>query len=425
MITREAFMDIHSYHRQGFTMRAIARKLGIHRNTVTKYLADPNMPRYRKCKRKESILSPYHQMIDDWLQQDNYRGTWIFQKIKDLGYSGGYDTVKTYVRAVKARNRRQAFLRFETVPGLQGQMDWADFKIAAAGVADITVYLFLLVLGFSRAMYAEFVTRCTLAAFMDAHLRAFKYLGGVPFELLYDNMRHVFAGRADGRARINVEFTDFADHCGFKPVLCAPYSPWTKGKVERPIDYIREAFWRGYAFESLEKANADLLHWLSETANRRQHRTHRQLVDMRWQQEVRSLGPVPRDYDTAIKVYRKVYKDCLISYNASRYQVPPEAVGKKVLLRIKDGVIRIYDDDRLLVTHAESPEKGRMITDPAIIEEILKLRREQSAKTPPYGRRKGKATRGLVNGSLFPQVLYRPLSVYEQAAQKGGGVWTN
>jgi hypothetical protein len=260
---------------------------------------------------------------------------------------------------------------------------------------------------------------------MDAHLRAFTYLGGVPFELLYDNMRHVFAGRADGRPRINVEFTDFADHCGFKPVLCAPYSPWAKGKVERLIDYIREAFWRGYVFEDLDKANADLLHWLSETANRRQHRTHRQLVDLRWQQEVRSLGPVPRDYDTAIKIYRKVYKDCLISYNASRYQVPPEAVGKRVLLRVKDGVIRIYDDDRLLITHTESPEKGRMITDPAIIKEILELRRVQSAKTPPYGRRKGKATRGLVNGSLYPQVLYRPLSVYEQAAQKGGGVWTN
>lgn len=424
MITREVFMDIHSYHRQGFKMRAIARKLGIHRNTVKKYLEDPVMPRYRKSKRKDSILAPYHKMIDDWLSQDDYRGTWIYQKIKDLGYSGGYDTVKIYVRGVKARNRRQAFLRFETVPGLQGQVDWADFKVAVAGAADITLYLFLLVLGFSRAMYADFVTRCTLTAFMDAHLNAFNYLGGVPFELLYDNMRHVFSGRKGGKALLNIEFADFADHCGFKPVLCAPYSPWTKGKVERPIDYIREAFWRGYVFESIDKANADLRHWLSETANRRQHGTHGQRVDMRWQQEARSLSPVPADYDTAIKVYRKVYKDCLISYKASRYHVPPEAVGKKVLLKIKDGIIRIYDDDRLLIAHAESQQKGRMITDPAIIEQILALRREQSPK-PVYGRRKGKATRGLVNGSLFPQVLYRPLSSYEQLVQKGGGVWTN
>jgi len=133
---------------------------------------------------------------------------------------------------------------------------------------------------------------------------------------------------------------------------------------------------------------------------------------------------VPADYDTAIKVYRKVYKDCLISYKASRYQVPPEAVGKKVLLKIKDGIIRIYDDDRLLIAHRQNPQKGRMITDPAIIEQILELRREQPSK-PAYGRRKGKTTRSLVNGSLFPQVLYRPLSVYEQLARKGGGVWTN
>lgn len=425
MIPKEISMDIHSYRRQGFSLRYISRKLGIHRNTVTKYLTEPAMPQYRKSKRAESILAPYHQMIDDWLQQDDYRGSWIYQKIKGLGYTGGYDTVKIYVRGVKARNRRQAFVRFETVPGLQSQVDWADFKVAVVGAADITLYLFLMVLGFSRAMYAQFVTRCTMAAFMDAHMNAFRYLGGVPFELLYDNMRHVFAGRKDdGRPSVNIEFTDFAGHCGFKPVLCAPYSPWAKGKVERPIDYIREAFWRGYAFESIEKANADLLHWLSDTANRRQHGTHRQFVDMRWQQETRSLSPVPADYDTAIKVYRKVYKDCLISYNASRYQVPPEAVGKKVLLKIKDGVIRIFDDDKLLITHPESQEKGRMLTDPAIIDQILNLRREQLLK-PPFGRRKGKATRGLVNGSLFPQVTYRPLSVYEQIIQKGGGVWTN
>ncbi len=93
----------------------------------------------------------------------------------------------------------------------------------------------------------------------------------------------------------------------------------------------------------------DLLHWLSDDRQPASARDPPAVVDMRWQQEARSLSPVPADYDTAIKVYRKVYKDCLISYNASRYQVPPEAVGKKVLLKIKDGIIRIYDDDRLMI----------------------------------------------------------------------------
>lgn len=176
MIALEVFMDIVSLHRQGHTMRAIARKLGIHRNTVKKYLLNPQAPQYRKSKRKESILTPYHQMIDDWLQQDDYRATWIYHQIKNLGYSGGYDTVKVYVRRIKARQNRQAFLRFETIPGLHGQVDWADFKVGVAGAADLTLFLFIMVLGFSRAIYAEFVTRCSLEAFMDAHLRAFNYL---------------------------------------------------------------------------------------------------------------------------------------------------------------------------------------------------------------------------------------------------------
>lgn len=424
MIRREVFMDILSYHRQGYTMRAIARKLGIHRNTVKKYITQTQMPQYRQVKRKESILSPFHQMIDDWLEQDDYRATWIFERIKDFGYTGGYDTVKDFVRSIKARNRRQAYIRFETIPGLQGQIDWGDFKVSVPDAADITLYLFLLVLGYSRAMYAEFFTKCTLQAFMEAHIRAFKYLGGVPFELLYDNMRNVFAGRQNGKPIINVEFAHFAGHYGYKPVLCPPYSPWVKGKVERPMDYIREAFWRGYSFTSLEEANRDLLCWLSETANRRIHGTYRQAVDMRWQQEVKHLSPIMPDYDTSIKVYRKVYKDCMISYNASHYQVPPEAVGKRVLLKIKDGLLSIYDDDRLLKTYAESKQKGQWMTDPAILEQILGQRKELSSK-PPYGGHKGKATRGLVNASLFPQVSYRPLSVYDQFARNGGGAWTS
>lgn len=148
-------------------------------------------------------------------------------------------------------------------------------------------------------------------------MNAFKYLGGVPAELLYGNMHHVFMGRQNGRKIINVELLHFANHCMFRPILCPPYSPWIKGKVERPIDYIRQTFWRGYLFKDLLSANHDLLHWLSHSANCRIHGTHRQPGDMRWQQEAKRLNPIPADYDTSIKVYRTVYKDCMISYNTN------------------------------------------------------------------------------------------------------------
>jgi transposase len=415
-------MDIVGLHRQGLSERAIARKLHIHRNTVKKYLVERQTPTYQKIQRSKSILTPYHQVISDYLDQDDYRTTWIYERIRQLGYPGGYGIVKNHVRKVKQKNQRQAYIRFETIPGLQGQMDWADFQVADRQGDSFTVYLFVLILGFSRAMFAMFVDRCTLQAFMDAHIHAFHYLGGIPMEMLYDNMKHVVISRAEGKAVFNVEFSHFARHYGFKPVACPPYSPWVKGKVERPMDYIREGFWRGYAFTTLEQTNRDLLKWLTETANRRKHGTHRQMVDMRWQQELPSLSLCPiSDYDTSVKEYRKVYKDCSISYNGSRYQVPMEMIGKKVLLKIKDGIIRFYDDDRLLVTHREAEEKGSWITDATITAQIHNQRRK---KKQPYGRRKAKATRGLVNASLFPQVLYRPLSVYEQISQ-GGGVWTN
>ena len=422
MITWERFMDILALHRQGLSLRSISDKLGIHRNTVTRYVTQGHPPRYNKVKRKESILTPYVQLIDEWLQQDNYRASWIYHQIQNLGYAGSYDTVKNHVRKVKARYRHQAFIRFETVPGLQGQMDWADFQVTEPA-GTTTVYLFLLVLGFSRAMYAELVPSCTLQHFLDVHIRAFHYLGGIPLEVLYDNMKQVVIARHHKKAIFNVEFDHFCRHYGFKPVLCPPYSPHVKGKVERPVDYIREAFWRGYRFTSIEQANRDLLSWLSQTANRRVHGTHRQGVDVRWRQELPCLMRCPAaDYDTSIKVYRKVYKDCMISYDASRYQVPPDVVGKKILLKVKDGLIRFYDDDRLLATYSVAPQKGTWTTDPMITHRILQLRQHQHRRA--YGRIKARATRGLVNGSLFPQVLYRPLSVYDQFAQ-GGGPWTN
>ncbi|MEJ2157720.1 MAG: IS21 family transposase [Desulfobacteraceae bacterium] len=417
-------MDILALRRQGFSLREISGKLGIHRTTVTKYVNQGQAPKYTKVKRKGSILDPYVQLIDEWLSQDNYRASWIYHQIQNLGYPGGYDTVKNHVRKVKKRYQRKAFIRFETVPGLQGQMDWADFQVTAPAGKITTLYLFLLVLGFSRAMYAELVPRCTLQFFMDVHIRAFHYLGGVPLEVLYDNMKHVVLGRSHNKAIFNVEFDHFARHYAFKPVVCPPYSPHVKGKVERPVDYIRESFWRGYRFTTIEQANNDLHQWLNQTANRRRHGTHRQAVDVRWQQELGCLTPCPAaDCDTAIKVYRKVYKDCMISYNASLYQVPPDVVGKQILLKVKDDVIRFYDDDRLLATYSVAAQKGTWTTDPTITGQIFQYRQMQQRQRP-YGRIKARATRGLVNGSLFPQVHCRPLSVYDQFAQ-GGGPWTN
>jgi len=422
MISWEVCMDVFGLKRQGLGLRAIARKLGIHRNTVKKYLEGRCMPAYRRSKRKDSILAPYYQVINDWLEEDSYRGTWIFDRLGQMGYPGGYTTLRTYVRKVKEQKSRLAYLRFETQPAHQAQADWGDFQIQEPGGQTTTIYLFALLLGFSRALYAEFVERCTLEAFLDCQIRAFRYLRGVPGEILYDNMKHVVVGKDNGKVIFNTEFLYFAYHYQFTPKACPAYSPWVKGKVERPIDYIRERFWRGHRFESVEKTNRDLLCWLDEVANDRLHGTHRELVRRRWEREIPELGKLPVvDYDTSLKVFRKVYKDCQISYNGNRYLVPHEGVGKKVMLKIKGGIIRIYHDQNLLITHEESQGKGSLVGDPRIYERLKQDRLQVSRK---YGKVKGRATRGLSIGSLYPEVQHRPLGEYERLVQ-GGALWNN
>ena len=422
MITPEAFMDIITLHREGHSIRFIAKKTGHHRNTVKKYLNNKTFPQYHKRKRKKSLLDPYHQIIKDYLEQDNYKGTWIYDRIKSMGYTGGYDVVKHYVKSIKEQQSRLAYIRFETMPGLQAQVDWGDFQVREVNGQTTTFYAFAIVLGFSRALYVEFVNRCTLEKFMDCHKNAFKYLGGIPAEILYDNMKNVVIGRKDGKVLFNTEFLHFSYHYGFHPKLCPAYSPWVKGKIERPIDYIRERFWRGYNFESLEKANKDIMSWLNVTANRRIHGTHKQPINERWEQEIPSLGEVPCvEYDTSLKVFRRVYKDCQISYNGNRYVVPYHVVGKKVMLKIKYNIIRIYYDQEFLVSYREPQEKNIFINNPSFYE---KLKHDKEQLSRKYFSKKGKATRGLTTRSLFPQVTYRPLEEYDSLVQ-GGVSWNN
>jgi transposase len=423
MIITEVFMNIRYMHDKRYSIRQIARTLGIHRKTVKNHLKQDSFPQYQKRERKMSVLAPYEKIIKDYLSQDDYQATWILDRLKKINYTGSYETLKRYVRTIKEQKTRLAYIRFETEPGLQAQVDWGDFQVQEPDGKTSTIFAFVMVLGYSRSLYVEFVKCCTLDVFMDGHIRAFRYFHGVPAELLYDNMKNVITGRdKNGKPMFNIEFLHFAHHYGFHSTVAPPYSPWVKGKVERPMDYIRERFWRGYAFSSIQKANEDIIAWLNETANQRIHGTHHEAVALRWEREIPCLRKLPPvDYDTSLRVFRKVYKDCELSYNGNRYRVPYRVVGKKVMLKIKGDLIRIYHDQELLASYREPETKNNMIGDPRIYEQLKHDKEQLNRK---YGKHKGKATRGLITKSLYADVIYRPLAEYEKYAQ-GGLSWNN
>ena len=414
VITREVFMDIKAMNRNGLSIRRIAKITGLHRKTVKRHLESTSLPEYRRTKRKGSILDPFRPMIDAYLEEDDYQASWIFDKLAGMGYNGGYTIVKDAVRAIKGEKTRIAYIRFETEPAFQAQVDWGDFQIVEPDGTIHTVSAFVMVLGYSRAMYVEFVEKRTLEAFMDCHIRAFEYLGGVPKEILYDCMKQVVIKRHNGRPVFNIEFSRFANHYAFHTRLCPPYAPWVKGKVERPIHYLRERFWRGYSYRCLDRANRDVLTWLSGTANRRQHGTYRQEVSGRWEKERALLTPLPHSpYDTSLKVFRPVYKECQLSYRGNRYLIPHRFAGKKVMLKIKGKLIRIFHDQDLIASYEEPEARHTLVGDPAIYH-LLSQDKEQIRRK--YGRQKGRATRGLFTGTLFPEVEIRSLEEYERLA---------
>jgi transposase len=196
----------------------------------------------------------------------------LFEEVKALGYPGGLSILKEFTLPYRVR-RKEPVVRFETPPGRQAQCDWAHLGTHLVQGELTPLYLFVMILGFSRALYAEVVTRTDTDVFLELHVHAFAAFGGMPEEILYDNQKQVVLSRGSGGAIFHPALLGFAGHFGFRPRLCRPYRARTKGKVERSIGYVRDRFFCGRTFTDLADLNHQLETWLETVANAREHRT--------------------------------------------------------------------------------------------------------------------------------------------------------
>lgn len=214
----------------------------------------------------------------------------LYEEIRAQGCEGGISILKDFTRPYR-RRRREPAVRFETPPGRQAQVDWAELGRHELRGQHVALHLFVMVLGFSRALYAEAVTSVDLPTFLACHARAFAYFGGMPAEILYDNAKVVVFERTAAGPRYNPGLLDFASRYGFAPRLCRPYRARTKGKVERSIGYLRDRFLCGRSFADLEDLNYLLLGWLDAVGNRRYHATTSERPAERLARE--GLAPLP------------------------------------------------------------------------------------------------------------------------------------
>lgn len=428
MIALERQLDIHSLHKQGFSNSEIARRVGVDRRTVKRHLdnADKiNQP--RTTPTRGSLVDPYRDQIAAFLQEDpDYRATALCQRLKRSGYQGGYELVKRVVHTLKAEKTRLAYVRFESEPAQQAQVDFAEFMLTKEDGTTQKYYLFAMILGYSRKLYAELLTRCDMVAFLEAHIRAFAFFGGVPAEVLYDRMRNVFVREqvCDHKQIFTQSVVQLALHYGFAPRVTPAYAPWVKGKIERPMDFVREGWWRGYRFHDLATANADLLAWLTEK-EQRIHGTTNERIDVRFAREkTHLLALPPHPCDISERLSREVRKDCTIAVLGNSYVVEHTLVGKQVLVRVRHNQLRVFDGNRLVVTYTIPEGRGQLVQDPRF---YAALRADQALQERKFARsqsakggfaRKGRA----IPATISPAKPTHPVDVQtfeaEQAIQR-------
>ncbi len=273
MIRLEEWVDIVSLHKQGLSIKAIVRRTGHSRNTVRAALRRDGPPERVAQKRPPSKLEPFKDYLVARLTEfPELSVEALFEEVLALGYQGKISILKDFTRPYRVR-RREPVVRFETPPGLQAQVDFADLgRHEIAGVTT-DLYLFVMILGFSRALYVEAITDCRSETFLACHVNAFHAFGGMPREILYDNAKVVALEHSRTVLTFNASLLDLAGRYGFRPRLCRPYRAKTKGKVERAIRYVKDRCLTGRTFTGIEDMNTQIARWVEDKANAREHAT--------------------------------------------------------------------------------------------------------------------------------------------------------
>jgi transposase len=358
MIQLGELIMILDLHRQGLSISAIARRTGRDPKTVRKYIARGLEPPAYSARQagRPSKLAPYLDYLRERvIAFPELSAVRLNREIRDLGYTGAYTAVKRFVAAIRPENGPKPFeVRFETPAGQQAQVDFARFVTTFADEPNVTriVWLFSMVLGHSRFIFARFVMHQDLQTLLRCHMQAFAALGGVPIEILYDRMKTAVTGEDDaGHIVYNRSLMALAQHYRFHPKACRPYRAKTKGKVERPFSYIRQDFFLARTFRNLDDLNGQLDDWLATIANARLHGTTQRVVAEAFAAEQSELQKLPATpFDALLKLERRVTNDGLVSVGGNYYSVPDRTRRIVEVHQLPD-TIRILDEGRLIAIH--------------------------------------------------------------------------
>ena len=268
MLDQRMIFEIHRLSHEGISLRRISAILGLSRQAVTKYLVDPAPA--RAIVQRPSKLDPFRSQIARFLETDpEVSGQVILQRIRDLGFDGGYTIVKDYVRKLRAPRQKEAFIRFESAPGEQCQIDWGHFGSIAYDNTTRNLSCMAVIESHSRMLYLEFTHSQGQETLHRCLLNAFRFFGGSPKKLVHDNMKSAVIEREGPLIRFNEAFLSFLRPFRVVPIACNPGKAHEKGKVEKgAIHYIRHNFFPLRSFRNLDDLQVQELAASNQGKNR-------------------------------------------------------------------------------------------------------------------------------------------------------------
>jgi transposase len=379
MIPPEQHAEIRRlFYAEHWTVGTIASTLGVHHDTVQQAIDRDRFVR-TGAQIRPSLLDPYKAFIAATLEQyPRLRATRLFAMLHDRGFAGSALQVRRYVRTVRPTARAEAYLRLDTLKGEQGQVDWGHFGRIQIGRAARALSCFVLVLSWSRAVYARFALDQTLESFLRGHVEAFGALQGVPRTLLYDNLKSVVLERVGDHIRFHPRVLELAGHYHFAPQPCAVARGNEKGRVERMIGYLRYSFFAARPFTSLDDLNAQLARWIADVAHARPvpGDPFDHLVRDALDEERPRLLPLP-EHPFPCALVRSVAsgKTPYIRFDGNDYSIPHTLVRRPLTLLATDTVVRLVHGTTEVAHHRRSYDQGQRLEDPAHLAALVHAKR--------------------------------------------------
>ena len=379
MITPEQHAEIRRlYYGEHWKVGTIAAALGVHHDTVRAAIVNDTQG-LRRGTCRTTLLDPSLPFVRDTLAQyPRLRATRLFEMVKGRGYTGSVVQLRRAVRLIRPAATATVYRRLTTLAGEEAQVDWGAFGSIRIGRGVRPLSGFVMVLSYSRAVFALFTVDQTLESFLRGHVEAFETWPGVPRTLVYDNLRSAVLERAGTAIRFHPRLLELAGHYHFAPRPCTPGRGNEKGKVERQIHYLRHAFFAARVFVDVDDLNAQFRRWRDDIAHQRLHpeQRDRTVAEVLTEEQPRLLPLAAHPFATEVMRTVVSGKTPYVRFDRNSYSIPHIHVRRPLTLLASPTTVRVIASAAEIARHARSYDTGQVIEQEAHVAGVVAATRQ-------------------------------------------------